>query len=277
MSKHNMLTAEEISKFVIESELLEYIEPYRNKMNLEKQELNILDWGCGRGRSVLRLREQGYNAFGVDIDPEPIKNGRVLFLKRGFDAKTILTLVNPDGKINFPDNSFHFVFSEHVFEHVQDIESVAAEIQRVTTPGGLGLHRYPASKEIVEGHLHLPFVHWLPKNGLRKALIFIFLLIGQDPKWEELQGKSIYKRTQTYFGYSIHKTYYRSPRTIRQVFKRNGFDVDFVTINNPKLRKLGLLYKLIRAEPWRSIVNWGLTTFKLVELFTIKVTDYPPQ
>ncbi|UCC21301.1 MAG: methyltransferase domain-containing protein, partial [Promethearchaeota archaeon] len=37
--------------------------------------MKILDFGCGRGLFVLWLKEHGYNAYGIDIDPIPIKNG----------------------------------------------------------------------------------------------------------------------------------------------------------------------------------------------------------
>jgi 2-polyprenyl-3-methyl-5-hydroxy-6-metoxy-1,4-benzoquinol methylase len=38
-------------------------------------DLRVLDWGCGRGTTVAKLVEMGFDAYGVDIDPEPIKNG----------------------------------------------------------------------------------------------------------------------------------------------------------------------------------------------------------
>ena len=75
MSKHHVLTEQDFSEYTPSQRILRYIESYRRDRNLEAKEMNILDWGCGRGRTVLWLREQGYNAYGVDIDIEPIRNG----------------------------------------------------------------------------------------------------------------------------------------------------------------------------------------------------------
>lgn len=49
--------------------VLKYLDRCRESLRLDKHEPNVLDWGCGRGRSVLGLRQLGYSVFGADIDP----------------------------------------------------------------------------------------------------------------------------------------------------------------------------------------------------------------
>ena len=271
MNKHSVLTKEEIADFSIEPEVLRYIEMNRLKLNLRKNEMNILDWGCGRGRSVTWLRKKGYNAFGVDIDPEPILNGKEFFQKNGLVHEKLLSLINQDGSINFPDDFFHFIFSEQVFEHISDLEIVASEMQRVTTTYGVGFHCYPGNRYIVEGHLFMPFVHWLPKNKIRKWLIFFFLLLGIDPKWQDLQGKNIFQKTQICFDYSVKKTYYRNYQDIKRLFWKKGFEVEFVTINHPKVGKVRIFCSLLKFWPFYSLLNYLLLTFKAVELHITKV------
>ncbi len=273
MSKHDVLTEEEMSTFVPTPSVLLHIEQYQRKMNLRKEDLRILDWGCGRGRSVAYLREQGFKAFGVDIDPEPISNGRQLFLERGLDVNNILTLIDQDGKTKFSDGFFHFVFSESVFEHIKDLESVAKELQKITSPGGVGLHLYPAHRYIKEGHLLMPFVHWLPKTKLRKMYIWLFLLLGQNPNWKELEGKSIREQAEVYYDYSINKTYYRNCYTVKKIFTRKGFDIDFVTIDHPKLKGHPVLYRLSTFKPLRVMMNWVLNNFFAVFLLTTRKSD----
>jgi len=268
MSKHDLLTEEEMSKFTMNPDVLRYIEHFRDKMGLKNQEMTILDWGCGRGRSVAYLRQHGYEAYGVDIDPEPIENAKELFLKRGLDANEILTTLNGENKTRFPDNFFDFIFSWQVFEHVKNLDQVAAELARITKPGGVGLHVYPGHRYIVEGHLFMPFIHWLPKNKLRKIGIHLWLLLGKDPKWPQLEGKSKTEKAGVYYEYSINKTFYRSWRTVRNIFERNGWGVDFPFEH--KLKKLGFFYTFTKFKPVRLMAIWGFLNFRSVELVTIK-------
>jgi SAM-dependent methyltransferase len=51
-----------------------------------------------------------------------------------------------DGRrLPFPDAAFDAVFSSNVLEHVQDLDALLGEIQRVLRPGGLSLHLMPTS------------------------------------------------------------------------------------------------------------------------------------
>jgi hypothetical protein len=49
----------------------------------------------------------------------------------------------------------------------RDPDALAAELGRIIAAGGGGMHVFPAKWSIVEPHLHVPIVHWLPKNRLR--------------------------------------------------------------------------------------------------------------
>jgi cyclopropane fatty-acyl-phospholipid synthase-like methyltransferase len=69
LTKHDTLTEDEMRNFSMSPRIFRHIEYFRDKMNLKSGDMNVLDWGCGRGRSVVWLRGQGYNAFGADIDP----------------------------------------------------------------------------------------------------------------------------------------------------------------------------------------------------------------
>lgn len=47
-------------------------------------EVTVLDWGCGRGRFVGFLLSEGFNAYGVDIDPLVVSQAQGLFAEKGF-------------------------------------------------------------------------------------------------------------------------------------------------------------------------------------------------
>lgn len=89
---------------------------------------NILDVGCGTGLNAEALKEKGYDVHGVDISPVAIDQ----FTERGFKGKACNILEG----LPYPDNTFDFVFSSEVIEHVDDTEKFLSEIFRVMKPGG---------------------------------------------------------------------------------------------------------------------------------------------
>lgn len=273
LTKHDILTEKEMSDFALSPRIFGQIERFRKKMNLEKSQMNVLDWGCGRGRSVAWLREQGYQAFGTDIDAEPVKNCRELLSARGLDADSIISLMENGEEKQFPDGFFHLSFSEGVFEHVRDIEQVAANLKRVTAPGGVGVHFFPAHRHFVEIHLFMPFLHWLPKNRLRRTYIWFLLLLGLGPRWKEMQGKSRAEQADAYYDYIMHKTYYRTPRALRDVFTRNKFMVDFIPLAEFGLEKHPLLAGLVKFKPLRPLLDWCMRTFGQVGLVITRQKD----
>jgi ubiquinone/menaquinone biosynthesis C-methylase UbiE len=172
---------------------------------------------------VLYLREQGFDAFGVDVDNLPIINGIPLFETMGYDT-SILSLIQIDGKTNFENNFFDIVISDNVFEHIESIDLVIDEIARITKSGGIGLHIFPAHRHLIEAHLKMPFIHWLPKNIIRKLIIYIYVFLKIDPNWEELKGQPIKRKADQYYNYSISKTFYRSNNELKKLFKAKGFE-----------------------------------------------------
>jgi len=83
---------------------------------------SVLDVGCGIGNLVLKLRELGIKAVGVD-SAEDLK----LFWKSdGF-------YISDASKLPFEDKSFDLVISTDFFEHIPEekIDSVKSEMLRV--------------------------------------------------------------------------------------------------------------------------------------------------
>src|SRR5450755_214134 len=110
------------------------------------KDICALDFGCGAGRTVYSLLDQGYaNVVGYDIKDylelrDPADRARF------FIADTV-------GRIPFEDNSFDLIVSEEVFEHVKDQVAVFRELHRITRPGGHALHVYPARYCPIEPHV----------------------------------------------------------------------------------------------------------------------------
>ena len=93
MSKNIELTEQEFNEFqFLNIRSLYYLKNYLSESEKKKNEIKILDWGCGRGRETLWLNQRGYKTFGVDIDSTPINNGIKLFTEKGY-PQNILSLI----------------------------------------------------------------------------------------------------------------------------------------------------------------------------------------
>ena len=230
MSNNELLTEEEFIQFRPHPLLLAQIESCRNQFQLDKNVFRILDWGCGRGKFVLWLREKGYDAFGVEVDANPFQNGADLFTQKGYEIGKHLFQVDQNGHTPFENSSFHFVTSYQVLEHVCQLDPVIAEIQRVTQEGGEGFHMFPPHRRLIEGHLFMPLVHWLPKNRLRKYLILLFVCLGIEPHWWRKGKMPLQRKVDVYYNFSIHHTFYRTHDAIRTSFSRRGFNAEIVDV-----------------------------------------------
>lgn len=225
-TKHDVLVESEIMTAKINIDLENTIEQFKVKNpHLKNKDINILDWGCGRGKTVFLLRKMGFNAFGIEIDKNTMLNGYSLFQSHNMVPNNILLLIDQLEKFN--NNFFHIIFSEQVVEHLKNIEFFIEEHNRLLKKGGFGLHIYPGSKSFIEPHLRLPIVHWIPKNKLRKFLIGFFRIFIDRPdiaKWPGLENKSFWEKCEVFYQYLLEKTYYRDVSFIKKLFKEKGFE-----------------------------------------------------
>lgn len=226
--KHEVLTEAELASFKLHPTCMKPLDDYlRQHPEKKPEDVNVLDWGCGRGRAVAKLREKGFNAFGVEIDRNCLSKGFPIFESRGLSPDSLL---RPLDEINsFPDGYFDCVFSQQVFEHVRDLAGVIEEQSRLTAPGGIGIHCFPASKNVWEAHLNMPLVHWLPKSPVRKLWIAGMLNLSYGPKtpWPAVDGKSSWEAADVYYRYANEKTYYRDSKVIQNLFESNGFSAKY--------------------------------------------------
>jgi len=269
MSSKQPLTVQDVEQYTLRAESLRYIEAFRARLGIERSKMRVLDWGCGRGRAVVKLRAHGYDAYGADVDAVALDNGRRFFVENGDpNADTRLRLINESGYVDFPDGYFHFILSETVLEHVRNIHAVARELGRLTALEGEGFHVFPAWRCVMEAHLRMPFVHWLPKNNLRRLLIAMCTGLGLHARWDG--ATNLRGWTQLYFDYSVDRTYYRRCRELRGIFETGGFGVHYVSIDHPRVAQHRLLGKCIQVPLLRKRVEWLLLNFNVVEMLTTK-------
>lgn len=117
----------------------------------------ILDVGCGSGHIAAALAElagpEGA-VFGVDLRDQRV-------VREGFEFRQV------DGTtLPFEDESLDVVVSNHVIEHVgeePDQLRHLQEIRRVLRPGGRCYLAVPSRFVLIEPHVKLPLVSWLPR------------------------------------------------------------------------------------------------------------------
>ena len=96
-------------------------------LRLERRGARLLDIGCGNGAFVRAARAWGWDAEGLDPDPNAAAVGR---------GRGLPITVGSLPKVGYPDASFAAVTMSHSIEHLHDPVAGLREIRRILQPGG---------------------------------------------------------------------------------------------------------------------------------------------
>lgn len=138
--------------------------------------LRVLDFGCGDARLVKALRDRDIDCFGAEIfygEREHRAHHMPSFLVGG-----IVRRIPPGGRLPFEDDYFDLIFSNQVFEHVEHLDAVVAELSRILRPTGRMYHHFPSSEVIREGHFGIPLSHWIRSTATRRRYMLALRLLG---------------------------------------------------------------------------------------------------
>lgn len=231
-TKHDMLTEADMYRFQMNPTIFDWIREQVGLRGRAAEPFRVLDWGCGRGRAVARLRHEGIEAFGIDVDRVVLENGYGLLRARGLNPERLLRHI--DEAKAFEDGTFDVIFSEETLEHVADLAMVAHNTFRLLRPGGIALHSFPGSRWLIEPHVSMPLVHWLPTGRARQRLLLLCLLFrfGPRPPWPETLGASLWQCLSVYDRYLAEKTHYRPRRQVMDTFASAGFVGRWLDVSN---------------------------------------------
>lgn len=220
-----------------------------------REDARILDYGCGAAQTVVAGREQGLNIFGADLFYAG-SNDRQTVEKTGLLGTFVREI--QDGRIDFPDGYFDFVFSNQVLEHVEDLAGVLGEIRRVLKPDGQSLHLFPSRDVWREGHCGIPFLHWFSKdNPLRYPYALSLRTLGLG-KFKRVDHRGW---TQRMLDFLDHYCVYRDRKTIFTTFRK---EFDFELIEDDYVyARLGET----RLRFLRPLVRWPMIRPIAKELF----------
>lgn len=190
--------------------------------NYEK-DIRVLDYGCGTGKIVQELKNQGFNAFGCD-----------LFYAGGDRSKLVEPALFSDGTIRkmnnniipFEDEFFDVVINNQVMEHVENLSAVLTEIQRALKPGGVVLNLFPDKEVWREGHCGIPFLHWFPKNShfrVYYAAVCRSLGLGYHKN-----NKSIMQWSRDFCEWLDKWTHYRTRQEIDSTYEKYFCDIHHI-------------------------------------------------
>ncbi len=138
--------------------------------HVQLEDRRVLAVGCGIGMYTSAFQRYSAHVYGIEIE-----------LDRAIEARHRATgVAQAVGELlPFEDDSFDVVFSHEVLEHVDNDQRCAAEMVRVTRPGGhivifVPNRLYPFETHGIywRGTYHfgnIPLVNWLP-NALRSRL-----------------------------------------------------------------------------------------------------------
>jgi SAM-dependent methyltransferase len=182
---------------------------------------SALDYGCGSGKVVLKLRDANYQAFGCDLfygggdyssQVDPKLWGTAI---RKIDAVT--------GVIPFESGTFDFVVNNMVLEHVADIDKVITELHRVLKPGGVVLSLFPDKGVWREGHCGIPMLHWFKSgSSFRVWYAFAFRLMGFG---YHKTGKSRLEWSKFQCEWLDKWTHYRTKKEVHRKFSEKFCDI----------------------------------------------------
>lgn len=216
------------------------LEKILRSINKKKSEIMILDHGCGGGLICLYLIAIGYSrVHGVNVNNE-VTNLNKICEALGHNQQEKFFQIR-GRELPFPDDTFDFIFSKQVLEHVKssDIQTFYAEENRVGKSGTTIFHELPHLFQPYDSHSRLFFAHWMPRfsqpfvYGVMKSIQNKKNCLGQGKLIAERFNGDFLTLRSPFFHYKLSKKYFGncvdiSERRLQQKIAVEDYDRDGV-------------------------------------------------
>ena len=190
------------------------------KEHFNKNNNNVLEFGCGDGFQVPYLEFLSKNVTAIDLEIDKNIN------KIDFNAKILQSSIN---YTPFDDNRFSLIFSNHVIEHLDDLYGAVDEMARIGTDDCIYAFSVPTSIWLI---LSLPAQYYrkikyffslisnIISNGLNSNKVINSAIESSPTLLKSLAPK----------GHGVHDSFFDCYNSFKikswaSLFKRLGFDV----------------------------------------------------
>jgi ubiquinone/menaquinone biosynthesis C-methylase UbiE len=172
---------------------------------------SILDLGCFTGgRLVYWVERYGFvHARGIDIKDGFSQAGKSFAAERGVAAEFDTGFAE---NLPYPEETFDYITSYDVLEHVRSVAGAMRECHRVLKTGGRLLCVFPPFFQPLESHLGLatamPALHWIfPGEVLTAAYYEILRERGPSAEWYRPQTPQLaeWERLPNLNGITVRK------------------------------------------------------------------------
>lgn len=123
---------------------------------------SALDVGSSAGGLSVALAQHGVSVEGIEPSLPGVKVSRQRAARLGVRNASFREGVGED--LPFENESFDFVISLAVLEHVQDVPAVVSEVFRVLKPGGHAYFEVPNNLFPFEGHYKMAWFPMMSKS-----------------------------------------------------------------------------------------------------------------
>lgn len=154
-----------------------------SRVPLPIQSGRTLDLGCGNGKTVSTLLDNGLDVTGIDFSSKAVESCRSIF---GDKAEFVESDVSD---LPFDDSSFDYITAVHILEHIDEDEmrQVSDEIRRVLKPGGYLFIRSFAPGDLRESKRTdgILYIHRTPEQ-----------IVAHFPELEVISSELVEERTR---------------------------------------------------------------------------------
>lgn len=117
----------------------------------------ILDIGCGDGKGLLKMKEEGWEAYGVEISDLAAE-----YVREAYGLNVFTGIVQDAG---FEDEFFDVIILSHVVEHLSDPKTTLIEVNRILKKDGTLVISTPNADSFEAKHFKKYWIGWdLPRH-----------------------------------------------------------------------------------------------------------------